>query len=130
MLILMNNNSPLLRVLIADDDSGVASAIQSLLQENPGFKVVGIAASAKVALECIQADCPDLILLDWELPGCEGADLVPEIRLRRPDVSVIVLHSRPLMKKAALAAGADDFVSKGDPPERLLAVLQKLTHAR
>jgi DNA-binding NarL/FixJ family response regulator len=122
----MANKAAKLRVLIADDDPGVCSAIQLLLQENTNSRVVGIADSAAKVIDRTKSEALDLVLLDWELPGCRGADLVREIRWLSPGVSVIVLHSRPLMRRPALAAGADDFVSKGDPPERLLAALQKL----
>jgi DNA-binding NarL/FixJ family response regulator len=122
----MINNPSILRVLIADDDPGVRSAVQLLLQENAGLQMAGASDNAKKLLDAVKSESPDLVLLDWELPGLGGADLVRDMRSISPGVLVIVLHSRPIMRKPALAAGADDFVSKGDPPERLLAALQKL----
>jgi DNA-binding NarL/FixJ family response regulator len=67
---------------------------------------------------------PDLILLDWELPGPSSNDLLPVLRSLCPHLKVIALSGRPEARQAALDAGADAFVSRVEPPERLLAVLR------
>jgi CheY-like chemotaxis protein len=64
--------------------------------------------------------CPDLVLLGWELPGLDTLDSMNSLRDVCPGLSVIALSGRPEARQAALAAGADHFVSKADPPERLL----------
>jgi len=119
------------RVLIADDQPQVRSALQLLLKQEPGVAVVGEAENVEEALELVAARRPDLVLLDWELPGLRAADvpkkakpgLLPALRARCPRVKVVALSGRPEARQAALAAGADVFVSKGDPPERLLAAV-------
>jgi DNA-binding NarL/FixJ family response regulator len=64
------------------------------------------------------------VLLDWELPGLQAANsLLPALRALCPRLSVIALSGKPEARRAALAAGADGFVSKGDPPERLMAAV-------
>ena len=70
---------------------------------------------------------PDLVLLDWELPGLAERQYSRQ-RVQRsnaccPNVQIIVLSGRPEAGRPALAAGASSFVSKADPPERLLAAL-------
>jgi len=112
-----------MRVLLADDESKVRSALRLLLEQKPGLSVVGEATEAGEVLEQVQAACPDLLLLDWELPGQQAADLLPAIRRCCPHLLVIALSGRPEARQAALAAGADAFVSKGDPPDRLLATV-------
>lgn len=120
-----------MRVLIADDQPQVRSALRLLLKQEPGVAVVGEAENVEEALELATARRPDLVLLDWELPGLRAADLskkaklglLPALRARCPRVKVVALSGRPEARQAALAAGADVFVSKGDPPERLLAAV-------
>ena len=112
-----------MRVLLADDESKVRSALRLLLEQEPGLSVVDEVAEAGEALGQIQATCPDLLLLDWELPGQQAADLLPALRRCCPRLLVIALSGRPEARQAALAAGAEAFVSKGDPPERLLATV-------
>ncbi len=67
--------------------------------------------------------CPDLLLLDWELPGMNGRDLLLQVRALCPHVKVIALSVTPEAREEALAAGADGFVSKGDPPDCLLMAI-------
>ncbi len=112
-------NKEVMRVLIIDDQPQVCSAVRLLLNQEPGVTVVGETAEAGDLLAQVEAIRPDLVLLDWELPDRGGA-LVAELRAVRPGLVVVALSSRPEVRQAALAAGADAFVSKGDPPERLV----------
>jgi DNA-binding NarL/FixJ family response regulator len=126
------------RVLIADDQPQVRSALRLLLGQEPGVTVVGEAEDAEQALKLATGGQPDLVLLDWELPGQPAADasagtgqhLLPALRARRPCLKVVALSGRPEARQAALAAGADAFVSKGDPPEQLLAALEDCRRQR
>jgi len=113
-----------MRVLLADDQPKVRSALRLLLEQDPDMNVVGEATKAEELLAQVGATHPDLLLLDWELPGLQPADpLLPVLRALCPHLSVIALSGRPEVYRAALAAGADAFVSKGDPPERLLSAV-------
>jgi DNA-binding NarL/FixJ family response regulator len=69
---------------------------------------------------------PDVILLDWELPGNSITALVETIRKSRTPCKVIVLARRPEARQAALTVGADAFVSKTDPADSLLETLHQL----
>lgn len=69
---------------------------------------------------------PDLVLLDWELPGRPAAALLLVLHGLTYHPRVIVLSTRPESEQDALAAGADAFVSKSDPPERLLTSVRHL----
>ncbi|MCC7352997.1 MAG: response regulator transcription factor [Anaerolineae bacterium] len=112
------------RIWLADKEAKVRSALRLLLEQEPGVYVAGEAAEAQELLAQAQMARPDLILLDWELPGMPSGVLLRALRAVCPCVSVIVLSGRPEAEKAALLSGADAFVSKGDSPERLLAALR------
>ena len=112
-----------MRVLLADDQTKVRSALRLLLEQQPGLSVVGEAAEAEDLLAQVEATQPDLVLLDWELPGLRTDDRLSALRTLCPQLKVIALSGQPEARRAALAAGADAFVSKGDPPERLLAAV-------
>jgi len=92
-------------------------------RREPGVRVVGESADAQNLLTQVEASCPDLVLLDWELPGLEANSLLSALRAHCPLLKVIALSGRPEARQAALAAGVDAFVSKGDPPEQLLAAV-------
>ena len=114
------------RILIADGRPKVRFALRTLLRRQPGLDIVGEAQDAEDLLAQIEGNCPDIVLLDWRLEGLETADLLAVLRWRCPGVYVIVLSGRPEARRRALDAGADVFVSKVDPPDRLLAAIRSV----
>lgn len=120
-----------IRILLADDQSKVRSALRLLVEQEPGLIIVGEATEAENLLAQVEATQPDLVLLDWELPGLQtddpstdsGQGRLSTLRTLCPGLKVIALSGQPEARRAALAAGADAFVSKGDPPEQLLATI-------
>ena len=128
-----------MRILLADDQTKVRSALRLLLEQEPGLSVVGEAAEAEGLLTQVQRTQPDLVLLDWELPGLRAADpsapstgpwsfvpgtegsgassgqrLLSALRSVGCPLRVIALSGHVEAREEALAAGADAFVSKGD----------------
>ena len=113
-----------MRVFVADAEPDVRAALRLMLNQESGMVVVGEANRSHELADRITAAQADLVLLDWELPGQPVAELIRSLRARKVrQPFIIVLSVRPDRKPAALAAGADDFVSKTDPPERLRAAL-------
>lgn len=94
-----------------------------LLERRSGFDVAGEAVNARELFVHVETIHPDLVLLGWELPGLAAAGSLSALRRICPGLYVIVLSGRPEARRAALAAGANAFVSKGDPPERLLEAI-------
>ena len=128
-----------MRILLADDQAQVRSALRLLLEQEPELSVVGEVAEATSLLVQVQAIQPDLVLLDWELPGLgarrrsafpsrsPGPHLLSILHSLGHPPKVIALSGCPEAGEEALAAGADAFVSKGDPPERLLTTLHHVS---
>ena len=112
-----------MRILLADPQPKVRFALRVLLERHPDFQVVGEAACAEELLILAAASCPDLVLLDWSVAEAMAEGLMVALRCECPSAGVIVLSGRPEARQAALAAGADTFVSKGNPPEHLLAAI-------
>lgn len=115
-----------MQVLLADDQLKVRSALRIILEQQPGVEVVGETDDADGLMVQVDAIHPDLILLDWELPGLSRNGRFSALRSRHPDVRVIALSGRPEARRAALEAGADAFVSKVEPPDRLLEALNTI----
>jgi len=115
-----------MRILLADDQSNIRFALRALLERQTDTQVVGEAANSESLLSQVQAACPDLVLLDWNLPGAAADELLPTLRDACPDLSVIALSGQLEARRAALAAGADAFVGKTDPPETLLAAIRSV----
>jgi DNA-binding NarL/FixJ family response regulator len=112
-----------MHILLADGQPKVRFALRVLIEQQTGYEVGGEAANTEDLLAQAELDCPDLVLLAWELPGRPSVDLLLALREICPDLFVIVLSGRPEAHRAALLAGADAFVSKTDPPDRLLAAI-------
>jgi len=119
-----------MQVILADDQAKVRSALRLLLEHQPDVKILGEAVDTTGLLDWVTAMCPDLVLLDWELPGLPAAALLPLLHDHCPALGVIALSSRPETRQAALEAGADAFASKGDPPERLLMAMDEAMENR
>lgn len=113
-----------MRIQLADSQPRVRFALRALLEEQPGVWIVGEATHSRDLLAQVETVCPDLLLLSWELPGRPGEDLLVLLRGFCPQLPVIVLSGQRAARQAALAAGADAFVSKIAPPEGLLAAIE------
>jgi DNA-binding NarL/FixJ family response regulator len=114
-----------IRVLIADDQAKVRSALRCFLKQANGSVVVDEASDASDAVRMVAEWQPDLVLLDWELPDRGDVALLNRLRAARPNLTVIAVSGMPEARRAALEAGADAFVSKGDPPDRLLSAVRE-----
>ena len=113
-----------MRVIVADDQPEVRSALRLLLEEKPGIRVVAEASDTNELLRLVRDSNPELLLLDWELPGTESEGLVPKLLALSPDLAVIALSSRPQSRMAALKTGVRHFICKSEPPEQLLTALE------
>jgi two-component system response regulator DesR len=115
-----------MRVLLADDLVAVRSALALLLEQEVDLQVIGQVSSSTELLQAVNQSAPDVILLDWELPGKPASDLVQEIRQSHPDTCIIALSSRPEAEIEAMLAGVDAFIDKFTPAEAVLGVFDSL----
>jgi DNA-binding response OmpR family regulator len=110
------------RILVADDDPDIRHLVVFKLGQ-AGFKVQAV-GDGTAALAAIEADPPDLAVLDMMMPGLSGIDVLRKIRdgERTRDVRVILLtaRSRDADVDAGFATGADDYVIKPFSPRELL----------
>jgi two-component system chemotaxis response regulator CheB len=106
----------MVRVFVVDDSAFVRRAVVRILDAQPGFRVVGEAASGLEALERIPRTDPDLVTLDVAMPGVDGIQVLRGLLRWKPALKVIMLsvHTRQGAEATveALAAGAVDFIDK------------------
>lgn len=107
------------RVFIADAKPAERSALRLLLLDLK-MEVVGEAADWSTTLSQVPVSRTNILLIDWDLlPGSPG-EALEELRMACPTALVIVLISHlEARQQAALSAGADAFISKGETPERV-----------
>jgi DNA-binding NarL/FixJ family response regulator len=118
-----------MRILIADDRDQVRFGLRVLLEHQPGYQVVGQARCVEDLVAQVEALHPDLVLADWELPSGPDTSLAAVLPRFPETLTVIALSGRPEARRHALAAGVGAFVSKGDPPERLLVAIRDCCQA-
>jgi DNA-binding NarL/FixJ family response regulator len=112
-----------MRILIADDQAEVRSALKVLLEQEMELDTVSEAEDMESLLLRMESDQPELILLDWELSGKSMILFIPILRQLVKGLKIVALSVRPEAARAAREAGVDAFISKGENSDRLLKVI-------
>lgn len=115
-----------MRVLLADSHQEVRWALRTFLAEQLEWASVVEAADVEDLMSKTETSEPDVILLDWNLPGWCGEAQLADLHRLGKQVRIVVLCRRPEMEPVVLAAGADAFVSTSSSPAQLLAKLRVL----
>jgi DNA-binding NarL/FixJ family response regulator len=107
-------SSPRVRVVVADDQASVRDGLAALLRTLPDFEVVGTAGDGQAALEVIEREAPDAVLMDLRMPGMDGIEATGRLSATHPDVAVVVLttFADDDSVLAALQAGARSYLTK------------------
>ncbi len=115
----------MIRVLIVDDNALLRTGLAAVIANDPGFEVVGEAASGPEAVAAAARCSPDLVLMDVEMPGGNGLAAIAELARRQPRVRCLVLTMFDLDEyiTEALRAGAAGFLLKTTEPRALLRAL-------
>jgi CheY-like chemotaxis protein len=108
------------RIALVDDEEPLRTLLRATLL--PSEYAVMEARTGEDALALFAKEQPDLVVLDWNLPGRSGAEVLQELKASRPDLPVIVLTA----DQRADAAGADAFLVKPFSPLELLDVIERL----
>jgi len=125
-----------LKALIVDDEMGMRLGAQraldkfSIAVENSDHEITfdtDIAGTAEEALEKIEAHPPDILLLDYKLPGMSGLDLLNTIHIEHDETAVIMITAYASLETAvsAIKQGAFDFIAKPFTPGELKSVIEK-----
>jgi len=109
----VSENAPPLKVMLVEDHPLVRAAIRQALTV-PGIEIVGEAWSAESALDLIPGIRPDVMLIDIDLPGMNGVQLVREVAPRLPDTKIVMLTASGKTDDvvAAIRNGASGYLTK------------------
>ena len=105
---------PVIRVLVADDHAIVRTGIRHVLEGEPGFEVVGEAATGAEALALAERLRPDVAVLDLSMPGGSGLRVAAELRRLAPETHILILsmHDNTEYVMESLRAGAHGYLLK------------------
>ncbi|HTX01305.1 MAG TPA: response regulator transcription factor [Acidimicrobiales bacterium] len=117
------------RLLLADDQELVRSALCALLELQADFEVVASVGRGDEVVEAAIAHRPDVALLDIEMPGLDGLAAAGALATQCPECRVIMLTTfgRAGYLRRAMEAGAAGFVVKDSPPEALAEAIRRVT---
>ncbi len=114
------------RVLLVDDSPVALNGLQGILRPHSDIEVVGEAADGAGALAEAAMLCPDIILLDAQMPDMDGVEAVRRIKELLPSVRVLFMAVHATQINLALEAGADAFVMKDCARQELLQAIRGL----
>lgn len=105
------------KILIVDDDRSITNLLKQLLEMEPDFRV-DIALTGNQALKQLDANLPDVIMVDRNLNDMDGITLIAELRQTYPDLPIVMASGMDVQREA-LNAGADLFILKPFEPSEL-----------
>jgi two-component system invasion response regulator UvrY len=116
-----------MKILLVDDHAIVRSGLRRLLATLAHAEIIE-AANGRDALSMARAERPDLVMLDLNLPGLGGIELIRRLAQEERPTRVLVLsmHAEPLYAVRALEAGATGYLSKNVSPEELLSAVNRV----
>lgn len=123
-----DTSSPVIRIFVVDDHPIVRKSLADMFNSTPGLCTVGDAASPAEAIERIGKAAPDLAVVDLELNGASGFDLIGNLRRLHPALRILVLSMHDEQRKAqrALRAGAHGYVMKTAGADEILQAVRRV----
>ena len=118
----------MISILIADDHAIIRRGLREILTDELGALSWGEAENAQGALEQVRKRNWDLLILDIEMPGRSGIDVLGDLRALRPKLPILVLsvHPEERFAKRALKAGAAGYVNKEEAPAEVVRAVRKV----
>ncbi|MDQ1130303.1 response regulator transcription factor [Microbacterium sp. SORGH_AS_0888] len=121
----------MIRVLIADDEDMIRTALAALLRLEDDIEVVAECVDGTQAVAAARRLEPDVCLLDVEMPGMDGIDVAAVVRRHtRARVVAVTRHARPGVLRRALQAGVDGFLPKSRPAQDVADVIRQVAGGR
>lgn len=118
----------MIRILIADDHPIVRSGLKQILADEPDLAVLGEAEDAEQVVHLLARQNWDVLVLDLNMPGKTGLEVLREVKRQRPQLPVLVLTVHPEEQYAiqVMKAGAAGYLTKGSVPGELVKAIRKV----
>ncbi len=111
-------------VFIAEGENHVREALSLLIENLDKFILIGEARNAESLLAQAPQHLPDLLLLDWDLPGIHHQRLIAALHQHCPNSMIIVTSVRPEEQRLSAKYGVDAFLLKHLPPDQFVHALE------
>jgi DNA-binding NarL/FixJ family response regulator len=114
-----------LKVLLVDDNAGLRGSMASFLKRQSGVEVIGEETNGLAAIEQTEKLRPDLVLMDLDMPWCDGFEATLVIKSKAPNTRVVILsmHGDESYRRMAWRSSADGFIEKASMKNDLLKLV-------
>ncbi len=119
-------------IIIADDHAVVRTGLQLILEESLDLVVKGEAKNGNELLEQLELHSYDLVILDISMPGLDGLDVLKEIKMKWPDISVVIFTMNPdeVYALRMIKAGASAYINKETRPNQIVDIIRKVASGK
>ncbi|MBE7939652.1 MULTISPECIES: response regulator transcription factor [Ramlibacter] len=127
----METQTQALKVFLADDSAMIRQRVASLLAEQAaGMAIVGEGVTPRACIEGILATHPDVVVLDAQLEGGQGLEVLRAVKPAAPEIAFVVFSNNagPAYRKRYLGAGASRFLDKSADFDQLAAAVTAAAH--
>lgn len=116
------------KVFVVDDHPIVRQGLALLINRESDLTVCGEAEDAQTAMQTVVTVKPDILVVDISLNGPDGLDLLKDVRMRHPELPVLILsmHDESIYAERALRAGAQGYIMKQEATEKVLVALRRI----
>jgi DNA-binding NarL/FixJ family response regulator len=116
------------KILLVDDHPIVREGMALLINREPDLAVCAAAEESNAALEAIDSLRPDIAIVDISLPGRDGLELLKMIRVKEPQMPVLILsmHGETTYAERALRAGANGYIMKQEATDKVLVAIRRI----
>ena len=123
----VSNAEGQIRVLLVDDDEGFLASLAELVERQPELSVAGAVSNGIAALDLVDRDEPDAVVIDLHMPLLDGVSTVARLRHDRPSLCLIAItgDDGAQLRRAAKDAGADDVLLKQELLDALVSRLRE-----
>ena len=118
----------MIKVVLAEDHTIVRQGLRSILEQQPGIKVIAEAENGREAVCIAEQLKPDVVVMDFSMPELNGLEATRQIKQRVPEVKVLILtrHANQEYVKSILRAGASGYMIKKSAADELILAIQSV----
>ncbi len=122
----------MISLVIADDHPIIRDGLKRIVEEVPGFKVIGEAGDGSEAVRMVRKMQPDILILDISMPNLRGIEAISKIRKfdKRVKILILTMHKNEDFAYECLQAGAQGYILKEDAADELITAIQTLTRGQ
>lgn len=116
------------KILLADDHQVVRLGLRTLLESEPGFRVIAEARDGNSVLKLVEQHRPEVVVLDMMMPGLNGVEAARQIQQRFPEIGIVILSmfDNEAYVVEALYSGAQAYVLKSSTTDDLIVAIKSV----